>query len=74
MGRSALGLVLSQLSVVNPRGGQPAYVRSKRSIQTAPRLKRFQACISDMMSGKKYGSRADVHDAFSSAAKSCRGK
>lgn len=74
MGRTALPLVLSQLTVVNPKGGQSAYVRSRRSIQTSPRLKRFQSCIGDMMSGKKYGSRADVHEAFSSAAKSCRGK
>lgn len=72
MGRSALPLVLSQLTVVNPRGGQPAYVRSKRSIQTSAKLKRFQSCVGNEMSGQK-GDRAAIRAAFTKAAKKCKG-
>jgi len=72
MGRTALPLVLSQLSVVNPKGGQPAYVRSRRSIQTSARLKKFQACIADKMRGKSFSNREEVHAAFANAAHGCR--
>lgn len=72
MGKSALPLVLSQLTVVNPPNGSP-YVRSKRSIQTSPKLKAYQSCIRQTMRGQRYGSQAEASRAFSAAASSCRG-
>lgn len=75
MGKSALPIVASQQIPVYPRKGvpiQPAYTRSKRSIQTSSRLKAFQSCVASKMSGKT-GSRMDIRAAFTSAAKGCKG-
>lgn len=69
--KSALGLVLSQMIPVDPDGEQPAYYRSKRSVQTSSNLIAFQTCISDQMEGQTFSDRAAVRDAFSSAASSC---
>ena len=72
--KSALGLVLAQMIPVDPKGGQPTYFRSKHSVQTSSRLAKHQACVADGMSGKKFGSRAAVHTAFSEVSKSCARK
>lgn len=71
--KSALPLVLSQMIPVYPKGGQSPYYRSKHSIQTSAKLKRFQACVGDELRGKSFSNRTDVRNAFSSAAKKCRG-
>lgn len=72
MGKSALKLVLSQLEVVDPqKGGQPAYVRSKRSVQTSAKLKAFQQCIANDLEGKTFSNRKAVRDAFTKAAEGC---
>lgn len=69
--KSAIGLVISQMIPVDPDGSQPTYIRSKRSIQTSSTLRAFQTCVADEMEGQTFSSRADVRDAFSSAASSC---
>lgn len=56
--------------VVEPTGGQPRYTRGSAAYQTSKRLKSFQQCIAEKMSGKS-GSRSDIRSAFESAAKSC---
>jgi len=72
MAKSAIKLVLSQMEVVDPqKGGQPTYVRSKRSVQTSSRLRSFQSCIANALEGKTYSNRAAVREAFTKAAKSC---
>ncbi len=72
MGKSALPLVLSQMEVVKPsKGGQPAYVRSKRSIQTSAKLASFHSCVASKMTGTS-GTRTDIRNKFGSAAKSCK--
>jgi len=65
-----------QIPVVPQRGElrQPPYFRSKRTVQTSPRLKAFQSCVAAALSGKKPGSRAAVRSAFASAAKECSTK
>lgn len=73
MGRTAIPLVLSQLMVVDPKGEQPVYVRSKRSIQTSAKLRRFQACMSNELTGETHADRKSVRTAFTSAAKKCKG-
>jgi len=69
--KSALPLVISQMIPVDPKGGQPAYYRSKRSVQTSSRLKSFQSCMAEKLQGKTYSNREEVRAAFASAAKSC---
>jgi len=71
--RSALALVLSQMIPVYPKGGQPPYYRSKHSIQTSAKLKRFQACVGGEMQGKTFKDRAEVRNAFKGAASKCKG-
>lgn len=76
MGKSALPIVASQQIPVYPRKGvpvQPAYTRSKRSIQTSARLKRFQACVGAKMAGAG-GDRMAIRSRFTEAARSCAGK
>lgn len=58
---------------VYPKGGQPPYYRSKHSIQTSSKLKRFQACVGNELRGKSFGDRSAVRTAFKSAATKCKG-
>ena len=74
MGKTALPLVLSQLTVVAPKGGQPAYVRSKRSITTSTRLAKYRSCVAAGMKGQKGGGREGVQSKFAAVAKKCAGK
>jgi len=75
--RSALTAVMAQQIPVMPQKGelrQPAYFRSKRSVQTSGRLKAFQSCVAGKLSGTHPANRAAVRSAFASAAKGCAGK
>ena len=72
--RSAMNQVLSQQLPVYPKGGQSPYYRSKHSVQTSSRLKKFQACVANAMTGKKFTDRPAVREAFTKAAKACKGK
>lgn len=62
--------------VVNPsspkNGGikQPRYTRGSANHQTSKRLKQYQSCIAEKMSGQS-GSRSDIREAFRQAANSC---
>jgi len=58
---------------VYPKGGQPPYYRSKHSIQTSAKLKRFQSCVGTKLQGKTFADRGAVRAAFKSAAQSCKG-
>ena len=71
--RSALPYVLGQMIPVYPKGGQPPYYRSKRSIQTSARLKRYQSCVAEEMRNKTFPNRRAVREAFKAAAHKCRG-
>ncbi len=74
MGKSAFKFVAAMQQVVVPsRGGQSPYVRSKVSIQTSAKLKRFQTCVGDKLRGQTHSTRADARKAFGAAASTCRG-
>ena len=67
-----LPLVLNNMISVKPRhGGQPLYIRGKRSIQTSARLAEFHSCIADALKDKTFPNRKAVREAFTKAAKSC---
>lgn len=71
MAKSAVKLVLSQLTVVDPRGSAP-YVRSKRSIAKSSKVIAHRNCVAEKMRGKSFGSQAEVRAAFKSATSSCK--
>lgn len=71
--KSALGAVMAmQIPVVPSKGGQGPYFRSKKSIQTSAKLKRFQSCVGDRMRGES-GNRSEIRAKFKAAASSCKG-
>lgn len=70
--KSAIGMVASQMIPVDPRGGQPPYIRSKHTFATSSELIRFRACIADKLTGSTPGNRREAKAAFSSAAKGCK--
>lgn len=55
---------------VNPKGSQSRYTRGAANDQNSARLEEFHSCVRGEMSGEE-GSREDIQDAFSSAAKNC---
>jgi hypothetical protein len=71
MAKSAVKLVLSQLTVVDPKGGSP-YVRSKRSITTSPKVMAHRNCVAEKMKGQTFKNQAEVRAAFKAASSSCR--
>ena len=68
--RSALPDVLGMQIPVNPKGGQPRYFRSKKTVQTSPKLISFQSCVAEGMRGA-HGSRQDIREKFAEVAKRC---
>ena len=68
--KSAYADVLAGQIPVNPKGSQPPYFRSKKTVATSARLHSFRACIAEEMKGKK-GSRKSIREAFAEAAKKC---
>ena len=79
MARSAIGMVLAQWRPVNPKHPtkpdsfkQPAYIRSKHAIQTSQRLKEFQSCVQEKLSGTHPGTQKAVREALARAAQECR--
>ncbi len=69
--KSAYKDVLAGQIPVNPKGDQPPYFRSKKTMQTSAKLIRHQICVADALKGKKPGTRAAVREAFTKASKDC---
>lgn len=81
MGKSAVKMARATAAknYVEPKADaagytQPGYVRGGIAIQTSKKLKYHQHCVAAEMSGKSFSDRGAVHDALSSAAKSCKTK
>jgi len=70
--KSALDLVVSQMIPVDPEGGQSAYFRSAKSIQTSGDLISLQQCVGDVLRGMNPGSQSAARDAFQQASEGCK--
>ncbi len=52
---------------------QPAYSRGAANFQTSERLRRFQGCVQEAMTGEG-GNRMQIRERFASAASTCGGR
>ena len=73
VGAASINLVASRWRPVATKDGK-VYIRSKHSVQTSPRLRRFKACMRDKLKGTSPGTQAAAWSAFSNAAGSCSGQ
>lgn len=70
---SAVDLVLAQQIPVDPKGSQPVYFRSKRTVQSSDKLQRHKNNVAAMLDGKDWDTQLIAKVAFSLASKISEG-